>query len=76
MAMSTKFSGVKKFCVGTDVIGWDLGGLFSPVTFLFFRFLSWNPSVSSTEVSVDWGPFVWEVPVSLSPSCFGVIPLD
>lgn len=56
--MSTKFSGVKKFRVGTDVIGWDLGGLFSPVTFLFLRFLSWKPSVSSTEVSVDWGPFV------------------
>ena len=39
MSMSTKFSGVKKFCVGTDVIGWDLGVLFSLVIFLFFRFL-------------------------------------
>jgi len=67
VSMSAEFSGVKNFRVGTDVTVWDLGGLFSPVMFLFFRFLSWNPSVSTADASV--GLFVWEDSVAL-PTLF------
>ena len=70
VSMSPEFNGAKKFHVGTDVAGFNFGGLFSPVTFLFFRFLSGNPSGSSAKASVGRGLFVWGVCV------FRVLTLD
>ena len=56
--MSPEFNRAKKFCVGKDVAGCNFGELFSPVAFLFLRFLYWNPSGSSAKASVGKGLFV------------------
>ena len=69
VSISPELSGVKKFYVGIEVTGCVFSGLLSPVMFLFFRFLSWNPSDSLAEASEDRGLFVCGVSVSL-PTLF------